>query len=184
MKPRKMSLSDRLDEFLDKNCLAPGDVPTRRDPTRPKMPGINAIKCNDCGQAEYLTRTHCRCGHYLLGQLEDEFLEWVEDLQRAHEEMAKTTEKKLKALRRAALVSMPFVVAPMLHFVLTESTITIYAMISIAIGMMILGVMAVSEAHICRPLRANSTFLETCTWESFLEFRSWPRNEGKNCELR
>ncbi len=180
LKPRTMSISDRLDQFLEEHALAPSQTPIRRDPTRPKASGINAIRCACCGQAEYLTRTYCRCGHYLLGQLEDEFLEWEHSLQRTHEDIAKTTQQKLKALRLASLASMPFIVAPLLHFVFTGSGITIYAMISMTIGMVILGVMAMTEAHISKPLRASYTVLESCTWESFLESRSWPRNVREN----
>ena len=180
LKPQAMSISDRLDRFLEEHALAPSETPIRRDPTRPKAPGINAIRCASCEQVEYLTRGYCRCGHYLLGQLEDEFLEWEEGLARANEEIAKTTEQKMKALRVASLISMPFMVAPLLHFVFTASDITIYAIVSIVIGVMILGVMAIIEVHICRPLRASNTLLESCTWERFLEFRSWPRNMFEN----
>jgi len=182
LKPRTTSVLDRLDRFLEENALAPSEKPIRRDPTRPKAPGINAIRCASCGQAEYLTRDYCRCGHYLRGQLEDEFLAWEDCLKRASEDIAETTEQKLKALRLTSLVSMPFIVAPLLYFVFSGSEFTIYAIASITIGLMILGVMAITEVHICKPLRASNALLESCTWQRFLEFRSWPRNISENLD--
>lgn len=182
LKPRTMSLSDRLDQFLEKNALAPDEALIRCDPTRPKAPGINAIRCACCGQMEYLTRGYCRCGHYLLGQLEDEFLEWKDGLKRASEDIAETTEQRLRAVRLMSLVSMPFIVSPLLYFVFNGSEISIYSISSIAIGVMILGVMAIIEAHICKPLRASNALLESCTWQHFLEFRSWHQSISKSLE--
>ncbi|WP_243611768.1 hypothetical protein [Shimia aestuarii] len=131
---------------------------------------------------EYLTREYCRCGHYLLGQLEDEFLEWKDGLKRASEDIAETTEQRLRAVRLMSLVSMPFIVAPLLYFVFNRSEITIYAIMSTAIGVMILGVMAITEAHVCKPLRASKALLENCTWQHFLESRSWPGNISENLD--
>ena len=99
LKPRTMSLSDRLDQFLEQHALAPDEAPIRCDPTRPKAPGINAIRCASCRQMEYLSRDYCRCGHYLRGQLEDEFLTWVDQVAEDHDQLAESVEIKLRKLR-------------------------------------------------------------------------------------
>ena len=125
LRPRTTSLSDRLDRFLEQHALAPDETPIRRDPTRPKAPGINAVRCAACEQMEYLSRDYCRCGHYLRGQLEDEFLAWERQITEEHERLAESVELQLKKVRYQYLISLPFVVVPLIYMVYVSCEKTI-----------------------------------------------------------
>lgn len=171
LKPRPMSLSDRLDVFLDRHALAPENLPVRRDPTRPQAPSINAIKCVSCGQAEYLTRDYCRCGHYLCGQLEDEFLAWEIEVQADHERLAELTEQKLKPLKFLFLGGLPFIVVPLLQLASWFEGSLLYSIIAMLVGFVILGIAAVTESALMRPVETSHHFLRTYTFESFVEDR-------------
>ena len=168
LKPRTMSLSDRLDAFLDSNALNPEERPVRRDPTRPQTAGINAIKCASCGQAEYLTRDYCRFGHYLRGQLEDEFLAWEAEIRADHERLAEDTQRKLKPLRLLYLVSLPFIITPLIDLAFWPEGPLTYLTISMLVGFVLLGSLALAESVLMKPVRASIDFLQTYTFESFV----------------
>lgn len=171
LKPRTMSLSDRLDAFLDSNALTPEEAPVRRDPTRPQTAGINAIKCASCGQAEYLTRDHCRCGHYLRGQLEDEFLVWEIEVCADHERLAEQTQRKLKPLRLLYLASLPFIITPLIYLAFWHEGSLVYPSVAMFVGFVLLGSVALAESVLMKPVMASSDFLRTYTFESFVEER-------------
>lgn len=175
LKPRTMSLSDRLDRFLERHALAPSETPIRRDPTRPKAPGINAIRCAACEQAEYLTRDHCRCGHYLRGQLEDEFLAWEGQIAEEHERLAETVELKLRKLRYLNLLGLPFIVLPLLFLTFDSEGLSLTPMVWMAVGVAVMGVCAALEQRLQKPVEASQRFLDTYTLETFLEQRVLPR---------
>ncbi|MFP7675442.1 hypothetical protein ACG74X_18995 [Marivita sp. S0852] len=172
LKPRKMSLSDRLDLFLDRHALTPEDAPVRRDPTRPKTPGINAIECSSCGQAEYLTREHCRCGHYLRGQLEDEFLAWVRQLTEEHERLAENVGLKVSKLRYLYLIGLPFVAVPMLFLAFISEGLSLMPMVWMALGIAVMGVCAGMEQRLQKTVEASQRFLIALSLETFLEQRA------------
>ncbi|MEO1420317.1 MAG: hypothetical protein AAFU66_05120 [Pseudomonadota bacterium] len=175
LKPRTMSLSDRLDRFLERHALAPSETLIRRDPTRPKAPGINAITCACCGQTEYLTRDNCRCGHYLRGQLEDEFLAWEGEVAKEHERLAETVELKLRKLRYFNLLGLPLVVVPLLFLAFYSEGLSLAPMVWMAVGTAVMGVCAVMEQRLQKPVEASQRFLDTYTLETFLEQRVLPR---------
>lgn len=175
LKPRAMSLSDRLDAFLEKHALTPNDTPVRCDPTRPKARGINAISCASCGQAEYLTRDYCRCGHYLRGQLEDEFLAWEVRIAEEHEQLAETISPKLRRLRYLNLLSTPFMVLPLIYLAFVPQGLSLFPMVWMAVGVAIMGACALAEQHLQKPIEASQCFLDTYTFETFLEQRILPR---------
>lgn len=170
-----MSLSDRLDRFLEQHALAPDETPIRRDPTRPKAPGVNAIRCASCRQMEYLTRDHCRCGHYLRGQLEDEFLAWEIQVAEDHERNAETVALKVRKLRYLNLLGLPFVVLPLLFLAFFSEGFSITPMVWMAVGAAVMGVCAGLEQRLQKPVQANQRFLDTYTLETFLEQRVLPR---------
>jgi len=167
-----MSISDRLDMFLDRHALAPTEVPFRCDPTRPKASGINAISCASCGQAEYLTRDYCRCGHYLRGQLEDEFLVWLARMTEEHSQTEKTFQKKSKALIFVYAVSLPFIAAPLVHVALASSVLSLLHSYCIAAGLGLMGVGATIESHFRKPVELSLDRLFSSNFETFLEVRT------------
>lgn len=175
LKPRTMSISDRLDRFLEQHALTPDETPIRRDPTRPKAPGINAIRCASCGQMEYLTRDYCRCGHYLRGQLEDEFLAWEEQVADDHSRLAETLEIKLKKLRCLNLLGLPFVIVPLLFLTFFSEGLSFTPLVWMAVGIAVMGVCAALEQRLQKPVEASQRFLDTYTLETFLEQRVLPR---------
>lgn len=173
LKPRAMSLSDRLDRFLEEHALAPSEKPIRCDPTRPKMPGINAIRCASCGQAEYLTRDYCRCGHYLRGQLEDEFLAWEGQIAEEHKNLAETLELKLKKVRYFSLLGLPFITVPLLFWAFSSESLSLTPLVWMAIGIANMGVCAVVEQRLLKPVGLSQHFLAAYTIETFLEQRAF-----------
>lgn len=169
IKPRKLVLSDRLDRFLNENALAPKVAPTRCDPTRPKPNGINAITCTSCGQAEYNHRDHCRCGHYLRGQLEDEYLDWEARIHSCHGSLSEQTDKRLCRLRLILLPAMPFLVAPLLLLALQPGNAALIALLWMIPGLLILGAFAILEQIMTRALRASASFIGSYTFDDFVE---------------
>lgn len=175
LKPRTMSILDRLDRFLEEHALAPDEAQIRRDPTRPKAPGVNAIRCADCGQMEYLTRGHCRCGHYLRGQLEDEFITWEGEFAEEHRLLAETVALRVRKLRYLNLLGLPFVVLPLLFLTFFSEGVTLAPMVWMAVGIAVMGVCAGLEQRLQKPVEASQRFLDTYTLETFLEQRVLPK---------
>ena len=173
--PRTMSLSDRLDHFLEEHALAPDETPIRRDPTRPNAPGINAIRCASCGQMEYLSRNHCRCGHYIRGQLEDEFLTWEREIAKQHQCLADTVAIKVKKLRFLNLLGLPFVVLPLLFLTFSSGGLSLTPLTWIAVGVAAMGVCAALEQRLQKPVESSQRFLDTYILETFLEQRVLPQ---------
>lgn len=172
LKPRTLSISDRLNRFLEQHALAPDEAPIRRDPTRPKAPGVNAIRCSSCRQMEYLTRDHCRCGHYLRGQLEDEFLACADRIADRHDQLIRSLVPKLKKLRYLNLLSLPFVVAPFVYLAFMAEGVSMGALLLIALGFALLGLVAFLERRMLRPAAVSQIFLENFSFAEFLEQRS------------
>lgn len=175
LKPRTMSISDRLNRFLEQHALAPDETPVRRDPTRPRVPGVNAIRCASCRQMEYLTRDHCRCGHYLRGQLEDEFIAWEGEIAKEHQCLAETVALRVRKLRYLNLLGLPFVVLPLLFLAFVSESLSLTPIAWVAVGIAVMGVCAGLEQRLQKPVEASQRFLDTYTLETFLEQRVLPR---------
>lgn len=171
LKPRTMSISDRLDRFLEEYALAPSETPIRRDPTRPKAPGINAMRCASCGQVEYISRDHCRCGHYLRGQLEDEFLAWESQIAEDHVQLVEAVAPRIKRLRHLNALSLPFLVTPLFQLAFSSGGLSVIPMIWMAFGVAIMGTCTLLEQYLQKPIQASQLFLNSCTVETFLEER-------------
>lgn len=171
LRPRTKSLSDRLDEFLEKHALAPTETPFRCDPTRPKSSGINAILCASCGRAEYLTRDYCRCGHYIRGQLEDEFLSWMDGLEVGHNNLVEVAMRKAERVRLLFPLSLPFIVWPLLSMAYGGSAPNFFQFFSFTIGFSLIAIAAIIEAIILRPVHESMRAASQATFQTFMEER-------------
>ena len=171
LKPRAMSLSDRLDAFLEKHALVPNDAPVRCDPTRPRARGINAISCASCKQAEYLTRDYCRCGHYLRGQLEDEFLAWADGLDAHHNNLAETAMSKVETVRLLFPLSLPLLLWPPLSLAYGAGALSIYSIISFSVGFSLIAIAATIESILLHPVNESKRAASQVTFQTFMEER-------------
>jgi hypothetical protein len=171
LRPRKLKLADRLDQFLEEHALNLDDKPMRCDPTRPKGASVNALTCAACGQPEYLTRDYCRCGHYLRGQLEDEFLAWEGKIHAEHDQLVSATATKMKPLRFIFAVGSPFIVIPMLHFAFWADGLSIFPFFWMLVGFALLGATAVIERLLLKALEPSLQLLNSYTFESFVQDR-------------
>lgn len=179
LKPRKVSVSHRVDDFLEREGLYPTDEaqsvaeePSRHAEVRPNAANVNAICCAACGQIEYLSREYCRCGHFLRGQLEDEYLAWERDLHAIHAGLAETFERKMKPLRRLYLVAIPFLLVPALQVLFWPDSIGVSSMAWFAPAVVIAGAASALEAILGRPLASSASILGSYTFEAFLEDRT------------
>ncbi|MEM6890978.1 MAG: hypothetical protein AAF636_23015 [Pseudomonadota bacterium] len=120
---------------------------------------------------EYLTRNYCRCGHYIRGQLEDEFLactDWIAD---RHDQLLASLVPKLKRLRYLNLLSLPFIVSPLVYQSFMVEGVSKGALLLIALGFALLGLVACLERRMLRPAAESELFLENFSFEEFLEQR-------------
>ncbi len=172
LKPRKVRFSRDVERFLGS---APSDQMDDKCPPGPALrpePGSqNSIRCAACGQTEYLSRAYCRCGHYLHGQLEDEYLAWERELRGMYDIIARDADRKLKPLRWLMLVAMPFVVGPMLYafFSTTPSLTTSLWWLP---GFAIVGGAALADKFIARHKAESAAVLEHADFETFLQVRN------------
>lgn len=171
LRPRKVSLSEKLDLFLNEHGLELKEATKRPDPSRPKSINGNALVCAICGEAEYLTREYCRCGHYLRGQLEDEYCAWENQVYSEHSELADAIALKIEPLRYLFAVGLPFLTGPMLYLNFWADSFTIFPLLWMAPGIFIAGIAALAEKIIKRPLEASVHFLNTCSIETFIDQR-------------
>jgi len=174
-----VSVSHRVDDFLEREGLVPtGEAqseavePARQSEVRPNAKNMNAICCASCGKIEYLSREYCRCGHFLRGQLEDEYLAWERDLHANHAALAETFERKMKPLRGLLLAALPFLSVPVLQYLFWPASLGVSSMAWFAPAVMIAGAAAVLDAILRRPLTSSASILESCTFETFLEDRA------------
>lgn len=114
LRPRKLRLSEDAERLLASVTDADANPKRqqRANGLRPNADSVNAARCAGCGHIEYITREYCRCGHYLAGQIEDEFLAWEQDLAAKHERLAEEAEQRMKPVRWAALIAFPFLLWP------------------------------------------------------------------------
>ena len=178
LKPRKVSVSKKLDGFLDKAGLTPSQKAIESDHTRPNSKYPNAILCRNCTQVEYLTRDYCRCGHYLRGQLEDEYLAWEETIHSTHAALEQKVAFSTKPLRLFYLLAVPFMLVPAIQLILWFDQFALSALLWWSPAMMLAGAGMFAENHVIRPLKASTQFLETYSFETFLDQRSQGSTNG------
>ncbi len=168
LKPRNVRISRHVERLLgDRPSDQMSEVHGTGHSLRPDSDSLNSICCAACGQTEYLSRAHCRCGHYLHGQIEDEYLAWVSNLRDMHEMIARDTERRLKPVRRLSLFAMPLLVGPM-FFVFFSTTTSLTDLIWLVPGCAILAVLALADMFISRHTTESSATLETVSFETFL----------------
>ena len=124
---------------------------------------------------EYLTREHCRCGHYLRGQLEDEFLAWEGEIAEQHQCLVETVALRVRKLRYLNLLGLPFVVLPLLFLTFFSEGLSLAPMAWMAVGITVMGVCAGLEQRLQKPVEASQRFLDTYALETFFEHRVLPR---------
>jgi hypothetical protein len=170
LRPRKLRLGRDVERLLEGVCGTEEDSGRSRDrqALRPNADSANAIRCAACGQVEYITREHCRCGHYLVGQIEDEYFAYERGLAEAHERLSTEAERKLKPLRLATLVGLPFMVWPFLHAFLYGPTGSLMIWLWMLPGIAVYGLFGLIQTKINAKRNASAQVLYAATFEQFL----------------
>ncbi len=107
--------------------------------------------------------------------MEDEFLAWEGQIAEEHERLAETVELKLRKLRHLNLLGLPFVVFPLLFLAFFSEGLSLTPIVWMAVGIAVMGVNAVLEQRLQKPVEASQRFLDTYTLETFLEQRVLPQ---------
>jgi hypothetical protein len=139
LKPWTISVSKRVDLFPLEQGLETKVGHSRPDQAQPKLKNCNSIRCKSCGEVEYLSRVECRCGQYLRGQLEDEYLERQQQIHTDYQELAELTENRLKPLRYAVAASIFFMIIPLLQVILLQENFSFKSKIWIVPALVIGG---------------------------------------------
>lgn len=185
LKPRKVSVSRTVDRFLDEHGLEPSHNTAPRNDTRPSADNVNAMHCTACGKIEYLSRDYCRCGHYLRGQLEDEYLVWERQIHADYKELSELIEVRLKPLRYLFVLSIVFMLIPILQMTLWPDGFSLKILIWILPALLIGGILVLAEKNLNRPLLDSAWYVENYTFEFFLDDRrphpEKSESEEKNC---
>lgn len=185
-RPRKVSVSRTVDRFLDEHSLKPSHVTALRNDTRPSADNVNSMHCTACGKVEYLSRDYCRCGHYLRGQLEDEYLVWERQIHADYKELSELIEARLKPLRYLILLIIVFMLIPTLQMTLWPDSFSLKTLIWILPALLIGSIVVLAEKILSRPLLDSAWYVENYTFEFFLDDRRpCPEKsveEGKNCD--
>jgi hypothetical protein len=173
LRPRKLRLGQDIERLLESACRAEENPESVRQNNhlRPNADSINAVRCVACGQVEYVTREYCRCGHYLAGQVMDEYLAWEHNLVETHDRLAVEAEEKMKPVRWATVAAMPFLIWPLIQSLLNSAQLPLAAWLWFVPGIVILGLCALVEKVIIRKRDASAFAVETATFEQFLTER-------------
>lgn len=173
LRPRKLRLGRKVERLLEDVYGAEenADRAGQKSRLRPSADSMNAIRCADCGQVEYISRDYCRCGHYLAGQIMDEYLAWERDLAGTHDLLVAETDEKLKPVRWASVTAMPFFLWLLLLALLGNGQIPLSTWAWILPGLAILGLCALVEKVITRKRDASAYAVETASFEQFLTER-------------
>ena len=173
LRPRKLRLSKDAERLLAGVTDAKAE-PKRRpraNGLRPNVGSVNAVRCIGCGQIEYITREYCRCGHYLAGQIEDEYLAWEQNLAETHKRLAEEVAQQMKPVRWAASVAFPFLVWPPLQLLLYGDGMPLTTWLWVIPGVAVLGLFAVAEKLISAKRDACALEVQTASFEHFLDER-------------
>lgn len=170
LRPRKLRLGRDAERLLNDVCGIAGEHIKSAHNTRlrPEADSINAIRCADCGKVEYITREHCRCGHYLAGQLLDEFLTWERELIETRDRLAAIAEAKVKSWRWVGLCAAPFIVWPSLSFLVSGGTAPLSTYLWLIPGLAIMGLYALVETWITSKRDKSARAVDMATFEQFL----------------
>lgn len=174
LRPRKLRLSRDAERVLNDVCGTEGEPLSagHKSRLRPDVDSINAIRCADCGQIEYISRDYCRCDHYLAGQVMDEFLAWERDLVETRDTLAAEAEERLKPVRWVGASAMIFVAWPLFHSVFNDGNTPLSIWLWLLPGFMILGLSALIENFLTAKRDASAHAVETASFEQFLTDRN------------
>lgn len=173
LRPRKLRLGQDIERLLESACRAEENLEcgSQKKNLRPNADSINAFRCAACGQVEYITREYCRCGHYLAGQVMDEYLAWEHDLAKIHDRLAVEAKEKMKPVRWATVAAMPFLIWPLIQSLLNSGQLPLVAWLWFVPGIVILGLCALTEKVVTRKRNASAYVVENATFEQFLAER-------------
>lgn len=169
LKPRKVHFSRDVERVL--GSVPSGQTGDARNPAqalRPEPGSQNAIRCAACGGSEYISRSYCRCGHYLQGQLEDEFLAWLHGLREENEIFARDAERRIKPFRLLVLLAMPFIVGPLLYVQHWAETPSVAPLVWLLPGFAILGLYWLIDTCVFIHKRESDEVLAAADFETFL----------------
>lgn len=179
LKPRTVSVSKRVDLFLLEQGLASKVCHGRTDQVQTKLANCNSIECKSCGAVEYLSRVECRCGHYLRGQLEDEYLERQQQLRADYQQLADLTEKRLKPLRYSVAASIFLMLIPLCQMIFWQESFSVKSTIWFAPALLIGGLSSGFEKYFERPLATCASYFENYTFDTYIAERCTPER-GSN----
>ncbi|SHH99075.1 hypothetical protein [Marivita hallyeonensis] len=173
LRPRKLRLGRDAERLLNDVCGTDGErsKSAHKSRLRPDVDSINAIRCADCGEVEYIARDYCRCGHYLAGQVIDEFLAWERGLVETRDRLAAAAERKMKPVRWVGASGIPFIIWPLLHSVFSAGSTPLTIWLWLIPGFAIMGLCALVETWITSARDASAHAVENATFEQFLSER-------------
>lgn len=173
LRPRKLRLSKDAERLLAGVTDAEADPKRkqRANGLRPNADSVNAARCAGCGQVEYITREYCRCGHYLAGQIEDEYLDWEQGLAKTHERPSIEADRKLRPFRFMALAALPFIVWPLLYPVLFDEFGSLTTWLWMLPGIAIFGLFGLIQVIVTAERNACAHALANASFEQFLTER-------------
>ncbi len=174
LRPRKLRLGRDTERILEDVCEAGNEtrVGGRNNRLRPNADSINAIRCADCGQVEYITRDYCRCGHYLAGQVMDEFLAWEHELIESHNRLAAEAEEKMKPVRRVGVIALLFFIWPLYQGVLTGGQMPLTTWFWFLPGLVTISACALLEKTVTAKRDTKAQLIEAASIEQYLNERT------------
>ncbi len=172
LRPRKVGVLGKVDSILEETQLDAPYQPGSSNGVRPTRGCPNATECEACGGIEYLSREFCRCGHYLRGQLEDEYLSWVRRLEHEVEEISTDYLQKQKKLKKGLMLTILLLTPPIAVQVTSPDLLGLFAYLWILAGLVVVCILAFIEARLARPTNDASEFLQNSSLQVYLEHRN------------
>ncbi len=169
LKPRKVSATSNVDNFLEGIGLTEHTDP--KEGSRPALGTINAARCCVCDQLEYLSREYCRCGHYLRGQIEDEYLNWENNLADQHRKSAVIAERKLKPFRISSAILLLTALSPTAYSVFKHGSASFWSFSWLLLGLAIVGIFSLFEKSITSERDNAAEMLNMASFDLFLHDR-------------
>tara|TARA_Y100001001_G_C7992845_1_gene303550 strand:+ start:154 stop:735 length:582 start_codon:yes stop_codon:yes gene_type:complete len=181
LRPRKVSISEQVDHFLEEQGFHQANGTKLVGEKGTNSGNMNRIECRSCGQIEYLSRADCRCGHYLRGQLEDEYLLRADQLNADHQELSALIEVRLKPLRYLSAFGTVLLLVPLLQLTFWSEQFSLEPLVWLVPALLIGGFVSIAEKFLSQPIVASTRHVENYTFEAFLEDRSTCQMETTIC---
>lgn len=164
LKPRDLNLSDRLDAFLEEHSLKVDRPSTPRH----LSVGINKIVCASCGRNDYYTRGFCICGHFLMGQHEDEFVTWSLEAENRAKEAAERLAERSRTWKTMMVTSTLFLFAPLIQMFVWPENFGFISFLWFLPAIVALGLAAVAEAAAVRKAQIFASKVRAWDYTSFV----------------